>query len=58
MRTRRSGPFPHSAFHGQTPDEMYFGRGDGIAERLAAERGIARRQRMETNRAQRCAACA
>ena len=49
---------PHAAFHGQTPDEMYFGRGDGVAERLAEERAIARRQRLELNRAQRCAACA
>jgi len=21
---------PHSAFHGQTPDEMYFGTGDAV----------------------------
>ena len=49
---------PHAAFQGQTPDEMYFGRGDGVAERLAEERAIARRQRLELNRAQRCAVCA
>src|ERR1700720_4340276 len=27
---------PHSAFRGQTPDEMYFGTGDGVPTALAA----------------------
>ena len=25
---------PHSAFRGQTPDQMYYGRGHGIPEQL------------------------
>jgi hypothetical protein len=49
---------PHSAFKGQTPDEMYFGRGDGVPDRLAEARVLAREQRMEENRARRCAVCA
>jgi transposase InsO family protein len=49
---------PHSAFRGQTPDEMYFGTGDGVPDRLAAARAAARRARLETHRAQSCAVCA
>jgi hypothetical protein len=49
---------PHSAFQGQTPDEMYFGRGDGIPDRLAEARALARERRMEENRARQCAVCA
>jgi transposase InsO family protein len=49
---------PHAAFKGQTPDEMYFGRDDGIPERLAAVRAVARASRLEENRARRCAVCA
>jgi putative transposase len=53
-----NGTIPHSAFRGQTPAEMYFGRGDGVPERLAEARVLAREQRMEENRARRCAICA
>ena len=49
---------PHSAFQGQTPDEMYFGRGDGVPDRLAEARAVARERRMEENRARQCAVCA
>ncbi len=48
----------HSAFRGQTPDEMYFDRGDGVPDRLAEARAVARERRMEQNRARRCAVCA
>ena len=48
---------PHSAFPGQTPEEMYFQRGDGIPEELEAARQQARRARAETNRKQDCEAC-
>ena len=27
---QHNGVLPHSAFHGQTPDEMYFGTGDAV----------------------------
>ena len=48
---------PHSAFRGQTPDEMYFGTGGHIPDDLQAERVVARTARMEANRAAACAVC-
>ena len=48
---------PHSAFMGQTPDEMYFGTGAEVTEKLKAARIVALQQRKETNRARRCSAC-
>jgi hypothetical protein len=41
---------PHSAFRGQTPDEMFFGRGDGIRDELDAARRQDRTARLEANR--------
>ena len=49
---------PHSAFKGQTPDEVYFGKGEGIPDQLAEARAEARTRRMEENRARQCAVCA
>jgi putative transposase len=49
---------PHSAFQGQTPNEMFYCTGDEICEELANARKIARVRRMEENRAARCGACA
>ncbi len=48
---------PHSAFRGQTPDEMYFGTGSPIPDELEAARKAARQSRMEVNRATSCATC-
>jgi putative transposase len=48
---------PHSAFHGQTPDEVYFGRGDHVPEQLAEARHLARQARLQTNRSMSCEAC-
>jgi hypothetical protein len=48
---------PHSAFNGQTPDEVYFGTGRAIAAELAAGRVRARDARMVRNRADRCSVC-
>jgi hypothetical protein len=48
---------PHHAFVGQTPDEIYFGRADGVRDHLAAARHQARRARMEANRGESCHAC-
>ena len=48
---------PHSAFEGQTPNEVFFGIGDELAERLSAARKIAREQRMDANRTARCGVC-
>ena len=41
---------PHSAFRGQTPDEMYFGTGDAVPADLASAAATARRARVEANR--------
>jgi hypothetical protein len=45
---------PHAAFEGQTPNEMYFGRGDPVVVKLAAARIRAREERIETNRNSAC----
>jgi transposase InsO family protein len=48
---------PHSAFCGQTPDEMYFKTGESIPEELEAARQKARRARAEANRKRDCETC-
>jgi transposase InsO family protein len=48
---------PHSAFRGQTPDEMYFGTGDRIPNELDSAKKVARQFRMELNRATSCTMC-
>jgi hypothetical protein len=48
---------PHSAFHGQTPDEMYFGSGDGVPADLQSRAAAARRTRAEANRSAWCEIC-
>jgi hypothetical protein len=48
---------PHSAFAGQTPDEMYFERGAQIPVNLAAARTRAREARMKANRSLSCTVC-
>ena len=48
---------PHSAFRGQTPDEMYFGTGDKIPAELEVARQLARQARAEANRKRTCSAC-
>jgi putative transposase len=48
---------PHSAFRGQTPDEMYFGTGSAVPAELTARAAAARRARVETNRSAACAMC-
>src|SRR5688572_27036837 len=49
---------PHSAFRGQTPDEMYFGTGDAVPDQLASASNAARDARLAANRARQCAVCA
>ena len=41
---------PHSAFRGQTPDEMYFGNGDAVPADLRARAAAARQARIQANR--------
>jgi hypothetical protein len=48
---------PHAAFAGQTPDEMYVGRGEEDSRNLAAARAQAREARMEANRGPTCVTC-
>jgi putative transposase len=52
-----NGVLPHSAFRGQTPDEMYFGRGDAVPGELTSRADAARRARLEANRSASCATC-
>jgi putative transposase len=48
---------PHSAFRGQTPDEMYFGTGVTVPADLTSRAAAARRTRGEANRSASCATC-
>jgi len=48
---------PHSAFIGQTPDEIYFGTGGHVPAELKAAHQVARRRRLAENRAVRCRLC-
>jgi transposase InsO family protein len=48
---------PHSAFEGQTPDEMYFGLNADIPRQLQNSRLAAREARMKANRSQSCRTC-
>ena len=48
---------PHSAFRGQTPDEMYFGTGDAVPADLRAHAVSARRARAEANQSAACMTC-
>ncbi len=55
--TAHNQVMPHSAFEGQTPDEMYFGTGGTVPADLASARKTAREERMKANRAAACVAC-
>jgi len=48
---------PHSAFEGQTPDEMFFGTGRAVPAELATARENARKERMKANRLAGCGVC-
>jgi len=52
-----NGVLPHSAFRGQTPDEMYFGTGEAVPVDLAARAADARRARAKANGSAACGAC-
>ncbi len=55
--TAHNQVMPHSAFEGQTPDEMYFGTGTAVPADLASARKAAREERMKANRAAACGVC-
>jgi len=48
---------PHSAFLGQTPDEIYFGTGDHVPAELKVAHRAAQQRRLTENRAARCRLC-
>ncbi len=48
---------PHSAFRGQTPNEMYFGTGDHVPDELDVAKKVALQSRMDLNRATSCPTC-
>ena len=48
---------PHSAFRGQTPDEIYYGNGNHIPQELELAIKAARQARMEANRKRTCPRC-
>jgi putative transposase len=48
---------PHSAFAGQTPDEMYVGAAPDLLIELAALRTEARRERLLANKNASCGTC-
>ena len=56
MLRRRIRKLPHSGFRGQTPDEMYYGRGDHVPRELEQTRLTAHKARLETNRGLYCTA--
>ena len=53
--TEHNETMPHNAFEGQTPDEVYFGRGAHVPDELAERRRLA--QRVASNRSAACSAC-
>ena len=55
--TAHNEVMPHSAFDGQTPDEMYFRTGEVVALELATARRRAREERTKANRAAVCDVC-
>ena len=48
---------PHSAFRGQTPDEIYFGRGQGVPAQLERAKRAASEARLAANRSLSCSCC-
>jgi hypothetical protein len=55
--TAHNEVMPHSAFQGQTPNEMFFGTGGEVTPKLSAARTSAREERMRENRTARCGVC-
>ncbi len=48
---------PHTAFQGQTPEEMYLGTAASLPDQLAIARREARQRRLAANRAASCQRC-
>ena len=56
-RKRSFRVMPHSEFQRQTPNEMFFGMGDEVTQKLAAAHRIVPEDRVEANRAAGCGVC-
>jgi hypothetical protein len=54
LARHHNSQIPHSAFSGQTPDEMYFGMVANLPAELAAARQLAPAARLATNRRLSC----
>ena len=48
---------PHSAFSGETPDEVYFETAEGVIAQLATQRAEAQGSRLAINRRASCSEC-
>ena len=55
--TEHNTLLPHATFQGQTPDEIYFGRGEHVPAQLAEARRLARQARLAANRDVSCEGC-
>jgi len=55
--TQHNEELPHSAFRGQTPDEMYFDKGKDVSDQLETRRAEARSRRLAENRRRSCGVC-
>jgi transposase InsO family protein len=55
--TEHNTKMPHPAFCGQTPDEIFFGTGTNVPEKLAVAKSQARVARLAANRATSCEFC-
>jgi hypothetical protein len=55
---QHNAAIPHSAFGGQTPDEMYFRTGAAVPAELTVAKATARAARLAYNRVQHCGVCA
>lgn len=55
--TEYNAKIPHAAFQGQTPDEMYYGRGEEVPIDLESARRAARTRRPAANQAASCGRC-
>jgi putative transposase len=56
--TEHNANMPHSAFAGQTPNEMYLGTATNLPNELVVARRKARERRLAVNRAVSCHRCA
>jgi putative transposase len=54
---QHNSTIPHTAFEGQTPNEIYFGTGAAIPDELTERRKKARQARLDFNRTARCGRC-